>query len=902
MKEGELKQIKFLAEEVLSVFSAVEEVVENILSKGNPQAAKVLIRGNSMADPLEVVGLVMNQKIVGDAYRLLKQAPANSRIVVKKEGGKERTLYVCSYTPPFNENERVGFANYMSPMGRLAELEPGDADEVILPQGEAEFTLISKAGFAPIKEGDGWDSKPVEIKSIDVLNGKYGSLRFFLPSVYDAETEKLSEERRLAEHERIENEGRLRRMLDSMELRSQPILDKFQGKIFRLPLNTQLMIVGPPGTGKTTTLIKRLKQKVNLEYLNSAEKSLVERAKTAASMDHVQSWIMFTPTDLLKQYLMNAFARESVPATDQHIQTWDNYRRDVSRNKLRLMRTDIKKSGFVRRGELGSLKKDTANNPWPWFVDFMRWLENASVDEIDASIEEIMKHGPQATKLAQGILNTRKATGVTLLSNLLILSQKSEEIVALRNDAQQKIDQIVDRALGRHIRTNNDFISQLQGELRAIAKQIGSEGDLDAEADVDTDAEEELDEVTDGQVSREEALRAYSVAVQAYSRAAAKGRKVSQQTKAGRTLEWLGDRGLSDDESSSVGSLALLITALRRLHNPYGRYVDSLPRRYREYRRIRASEGKFYEGQLPHQRYISDVEIDLLILSTVTVVSQSLSDPRAPIGDISRQPIAAAVLDVRRNQVLVDEATDFSILQLATMWNLCSSVTKSFFACGDVRQRVTEYGIRDLSNLREAIPSIEIEEIDIPYRQSKQLNELAMRIAEITGSPRKRNNAAEKVLYDACPPVLGRNLKGLHETCRWISERIAEIEQSVGAIPPIAVLVSSDDAAEQVAKSLNEYLEELNLRAVSSREGKFVGERNDVRVFDVRYIKGLEFEAVFFLDVDKLIGDEPDLYDKFLYVGTTRAATFLGLTCSEDVLPEQIRPLSELFQPSFVGQ
>ncbi len=900
MKKSELQQIKFLAEEVLSVFAAVEDVVESILSKGNPQAAKVLIRGNSMADPFEVVGLVMNQKIVGDAYRLLKQAPANSRIVVKKEGGKERALYVCSYTPPFNENDKVGFTNYMSPMGRLAELDPGDTDEVALPKGEAEFTLISKAGFAPIKEGDGWDSKPVDIKSIDALNGRYGSLRFFLPSVYDAETEKLSEERRLAEHERIESDGRLRRMLDSMELRSQPILDKFQGKIFRLPLNTQLMIVGPPGTGKTTTLIKRLKQKVNLEYLNSAEKSLVERAKTTASMDHVQSWIMFTPTDLLKQYLTNAFARESVPATDQHIQTWDNYRRDVSRNKLRLMRTDIKKSGFVRRGGLGILTKDTANNPWPWFLDFIQWLEKASVDEIDASIEEIMKHGPQATKLAQGVLNTRKAKGVTLLSNLLILSQKSEDISALRNDAQQKIDEIVDRALGRHIRVNNDFIPQFQDELRTIAKQIGSEGDLDAEADVD--AEEELDEVTDGQVSREEALRAYSVAVQAYSRAAAKGRKVSQLTKAGRTLEWLGDRGLSDEESSSVGSLALLITALRRLHNPYGRYVDSLSRRYREYRRIRTSEGKFYEGRLPSQRNITDVEIDLLILSTVTAVSQSLSDPRAPIGDISRQPIAAAVLDVRRNQVLVDEATDFSILQLATMWNLCSSVTKSFFACGDVRQRVTEYGIRDLSNLREAIPSIGIEEIDIPYRQSKQLNELAMRIAEITGAPRKRNRAAEKVLYDACPPVLGRNLKGLDETCRWISERIAEIEQSVGSIPPIAVLVSSDDAAEKVAKSLNEYLEELNLRAVPSREGKFVGEQNDVRVFDVRYIKGLEFEAVFFLDVDKLISDEPDLYDKFLYVGTTRAATFLGLTCSGDVLPEQIRPLSELFQPSFVGQ
>jgi DNA helicase IV len=68
-----------------------------------------------------------------------------------------------------------------------------------------------------------------------------------------------------------------------------------------------------------------------------------------------------------------------------------------------------------------------------------------------------------------------------------------------------------------------------------------------------------------------------------------------------------------------------------------------------------------------------------------------------------------------------------------------------------------------------------------------------------------------------------------------------------------------------------------------------------VRVFDVQHIKGLEFEAVFFVDVDKLALERPDLFDKYLYVGATRAATYLGLTVSGPMLPDKLAPLADAF-------
>jgi DNA helicase IV len=77
--------------------------------------------------------------------------------------------------------------------------------------------------------------------------------------------------------------------------------------------------------------------------------------------------------------------------------------------------------------------------------------------------------------------------------------------------------------------------------------------------------------------------------------------------------------------------------------------------------------------------------------------------------------------------------------------------------------------------------------------------------------------------------------------------------------------------------------------------GQVRGQDNDVRVFDVQHIKGLEFEAVFFVDLDKLASQHPELFDKYLYVGATRAATYLGLTVSGHVLPEKLAPLADAF-------
>ena len=72
-----------------------------------------------------------------------------------------------------------------------------------------------------------------------------------------------------------------------------------------------------------------------------------------------------------------------------------------------------------------------------------------------------------------------------------------------------------------------------------------------------------------------------------------------------------------------------------------------------------------------------------------------------------------------------------------------------------------------------------------------------------------------------------------------------------------------------------------------------------MRVFDIQHIKGLEFEGVFFVDIDRLALRNQDLFDKYLYVGATRAATYLGMTCSGPTLPNKLSKLSTLFTGSW---
>jgi DNA helicase IV len=230
------------------------------------------------------------------------------------------------------------------------------------------------------------------------------------------------------------------------------------------------------------------------------------------------------------------------------------------------------------------------------------------------------------------------------------------------------------------------------------------------------------------------------------------------------------------------------------------------------------------------------------------------------------------------------------------MSKLTHPILQSFFACGDFNQRLTTWGSRSIANFSWIHPDIEIKEVNIAYRQSRQLNELA---ASIITTVNGDNNYVlpklpEHVDAEGVKPVLLESATTYQKVCSWLADRVGEIEKLVQKLPSIAVFVESEEKVASLAEELNIVLEESNIQAIACPNGQVMGNDNDVRVFDIQHIKGLEFEAVFFVGIDLLAKFYPDLFDKYLYVGATRAATYLGVTC-EGRLPDVVSNLRRQF-------
>ena len=143
-------------------------------------------------------------------------------------------------------------------------------------------------------------------------------------------------------------------------------------------------------------------------------------------------------------------------------------------------------------------------------------------------------------------------------------------------------------------------------------------------------------------------------------------------------------------------------------------------------------------------------------------------------------------------------------------------------------------------------------------------------------------------------PALCEYASNTETVVAWLADRIREIARFVGRLPSTAIFVITEEDVAPIAEALNDALAEHNIQVMACREGQAVGQESNVRVFDIQHIKGLEFEAVFFVGIDQLATLHPALFDKYLYVGTTRAATYLGVTCVA-ALPKAIESLRNHF-------
>ena len=870
LKTESRQHLEHVASEALSQLDSIAAAARRKLHGGRTLGYDALASINTMTSRSAIQNLDQISHVNRESYKVLAAEPAIARVVVVDGEGEERTYYICRTMPV------SGFSNlasYRAPVGRLASLAIGG--EFTLPNGTV-VKVLERAQLKPTALADGWDSRDtvMEAEHFDPLTIE--SLRALLPEVAGEEVTEDLWGQLLAEETAKANiiDSVRRSVITKMGLRDQPVLDQCQDEIFRLPLDKRL-----------------LGQKLDTAYLEEGEQRLVELVNTRQDIAHSNSWLMFTPTELLKQYLKEAFAREGVPASNLCIRTWQDFRRDLARNTFGVLRTATGGGTFVLKDGLPSLSAEALDRPIQWFDDFNTWQRNVYAQDLHKAVTMLREaKAPEVQSLGERLHSIlMQADGVSA-STFGSLAAELPKVQALVTGLKGASDNKIKAALNLQLNRNRTFLDELARFIDGL--QQAPIPDTDKQDDLDADEEEDATAPRSGRAT---AVNAYMQAMRAGARAAASKRTVGKSSRNGKIIEWLADRGLTEADRAEVGASLLVQTNARRFVNPVKRYLDGIPKRYRAFRRERQQSGGWYRNEGFEARDIHPLELDIVLLAVLRAAADLISRPDV-LRDINSPAwsLLQPILERYRNQVLVDEATDFSPIQLACMAALAHPRLRSFFACGDFNQRLTTWGARSADDLKWVFADFDIKEITVSYRQSKQLNELARAMICAVGGDEQHATLPAHVDSAGVAPVLLEHAADAQTVISWLADRIREIERFVGQLPSTAIFVNSESDVAPVAEDLNAALAEHNIQVIACREGQAVGQESNVRVFDIQHIKGLEFEAVFYIGIDQLAALHPAMFDKYLYVGTTRAANYLGVTC-EGALPTAIESLRTHF-------
>jgi hypothetical protein len=244
-----------------------------------------------------------------------------------------------------------------------------------LPNGqEAEIEIYSFSKYVPIITNDETDAKQGAI-FIPEGETRFDSLRKLIKEIEElvAERDDLlrdKEEKSEEEKEAIKvqvsgleqeiskkKEGVRRYINQNVELRYLPILNAEQNEVKLYPLKRTLIINGGPGTGKTTTLIQRIKYLTSSDILdNEPDLTLTDEDKSLL-FDQNKSWIFFSPTELLKNYLKEAMVKEGLIATDKTAFDWNQFLKKMIREYL-LVNTETKRPFIFHKSDKSYFKND----------------------------------------------------------------------------------------------------------------------------------------------------------------------------------------------------------------------------------------------------------------------------------------------------------------------------------------------------------------------------------------------------------------------------------------------------------------------------------------------------------------------------------------------------------------
>jgi len=732
------------------------------------------------------------------------------------------------------------------------------------------------------------------------------------------EKEKLSQEQSLKikslisqiENEEFERKNILEKaqtfIRKNAELRHQPILDPWQEEIKRSHIfNATIAIDGGPGTGKTTSLIQRIKFLIDKVAMADYLPNLTKEKKDKL-FNEQSNWVFFSPNELLKLFLKNNMTSEGLIADDKRVLVWEDYK-GVIIKKYKLLNSETQNPFLILRkykqvdilpSDKKSLKKildsfenfylEFHNNRLKKLVEID--LESFIWKDRGLSIQNFIKRQEKDYSI-EGLIRLYFNIQDNFSEEVKVISKEFNDL--LKNATAKILSSIEEKP-----EVNNTFyvlIEKWTKDNNQEGQDIDDDDDNDILLDDSTSIRAQLFSNIRSLI-RKKALRVYDKTV-----------KLSKKDK---DLAEMIDTVIDIKSLASydkIGQLAYFAKYYERsVKGIASNLISEIPTLYKKFRKEEFSnqKNKWDYKILEHillkeeskNKRIHSNEQSFLIHFINDIIKKSYKVSKSKSKKINH-PYFTAFNEVSRPVIGVDEATDFHLIDLLAIHSLSDYEISSVTYSGDIMQRLTSGGIRNWDEMKSFVKNFEEKKLMVSYRQSPTLLDVASTIYnKATGNEAEYISFMDKDEKEPKPLYFIDNDE--EERIDWISKRILEIYKAYGnSIPSIAIFLSEEEKIEGFAHKLGEIdrLADVDIKVKASNNGRVLGDANTVRVFSIQHIKGLEFEAVFFHNINEVFNaTSKELVLKNLYVGLSRASFYLGVTSAQK--SEELSFLDEVFE------
>ena len=735
----------------------------------------------------------------------------------------------------------------------------------------------------------------------------------------EAEKLRLEEERKRQEEEerkrqeeidRLENSieetnRRIRSVRNflhrSVELRSQGLIDEFQDDAKRSHIfdGTAIVIEGGPGTGKTTTIIQRLKFLLSKSALNSYANPLTDAQVDFLTDVHEWNnrWLFFSPTDLLLKYLRNNMAEEQLIAGDNNTRTLERFR-SVKMRDYDLFNPakdgPFKSYRYTETEEILIKDPQKAIQSFEQFcIDFIRGAmekrvalktDTYSWHNIAVSIKSTFTH--MKVKDIDGLMRMLNALSDRDKSNIKKIDAELRKAI---NEEAVKIKQ--------PIMENEETVSRIN-ELFEQWKRERIQETVDDEDDVTTAEEEEEN-------AELEAFNKQDFETQLFSTLRKLLRKLALKEIDSKTKLSKRDENFKEIVQSylteavdlkHIGELAWFTKNFSSMcRGLESNLIGQLPKIYKAFRKqLIATNSPVYKQKLletivkkDNNKHLHPDEQDLLLGFMNNMFFSIYKKSKNRFAELKHKYVVA-YKDSVRPVIGIDEATDFSILDYYLMVSFRHYDFSSITLCGDIMQGLNNNGINSWDELKKfVLPNLEVKPLNISYRQLPTLLEVSKEMyRDDQGEYPSYNSKMEKSDEEPRPSLLISDDE--NEKARWIANKIINLYENYQTLPSIAIFVGEDVNIRQFIKRIEDQ-EILDSIDVVDCSGGNIDNKEVVRVFRLSEVKGMEFDAVFFYDIDTAIESSSDkIMRRYLYVGVSRAASHLAATMTTEEGNENI--------------